>query len=141
MRRLHLSLIALCAIMPVACTDSSSDRLDLAESEFEAGRYESAQSLTDELVNGQNTDTVSVGRLCRLSLLSAKLAEHNDEESNLATATRCMQSATKRDSDSVAAFIETLTIEDRTRTALVSQLMRAADHPADSILIEADEHE
>lgn len=129
------------AVLATSCGGNASDRLSLAESEFEAGRYESAQSLTDELVNGDDADTVNVGRLCRLFLLSARLAEHQDEESNLATAIRCMQSAMRRDSDSVAAFIEALTAEDRTRSVLVSQLMRAAGHPADSIIIEADENE
>lgn len=121
-----------------ACTDSNSDRLDLAESEIDAGRYASAQSLTDELLAENPADSVSVARMCRLSLLCAKLAEHADEETNLANATRYMQAAVRRDSDSVTVFVESLSIEDRTRSAMVSQLMHAIDHPADSLTLDMD---
>lgn len=141
MRRILQPLITILAIYVSACAGSADDKLSLAESEYESGRYETAQSLADELISGENADTVSVGRLCRLYLLCAKLAEHQDEGSNLAAATRCMQTAMQRDSDSVAAFIETLTIEDRTRTALVTSLMRAAEFPADSIAVISEPYE
>ena len=127
-----------------ACADGGSDPLDIAEAEIDAGRYASAQSLSDELLAQYPADSVSVARLCRMSLLCAKLAEHAEEETNLANATRCMQAAMRRDSDSVTIFVEALPIEDRTRSAMVSQLMHAIDHPADSIIdidIDIDSHD
>lgn len=117
-----------------ACNDNGSDRLDIAESEIDAGRYAVAQSLFDELLTETDADSLSVTRLCRMSLLCARLAEHNDAESNLANATGLMQAAMQRDSDSVTIFVESLPIEDRTRSAMVNQLMHAINHPADSII-------
>ncbi len=49
-----------------------------------------------------------------------------------------MQAAVRRDSDSVTVFVESLSIEDRTRSAMVSQLMHAIDHPADSLTLDID---
>lgn len=136
--------VAAVSLSFTACSDSGSDRLDIAESEIDAGRYASAQSLFDELLSESDADSLSVARLCRMSLLCARLAEHNDAESNLANATDLMQSAMRRDSDSVTIFVESLSIEDRTRSAMVSQLMHAIDHPADSIVeidIDIDQHD
>lgn len=141
-----IAAIAAMSLSLSACSDSSSDQLDIAESEIDAGRYASAQSLFDELLSETDADTLSVARLCRMSLLCARLAEHNDAESNLANATDLMQAAMRRDSDSVTIFVESLPIEDRTRSAMVSQLMHAIDHPADSIVeididIDIDHHD
>lgn len=133
-----IAIMAAVTLSITACTDSNTDRLDIAESEIDAGRYESALSLYDELATENPVDSISIARLCRLSLLCAKLAEHADGETNLANATAYMQAAVRRDSDSVTIFVESLPIEDRTRSAMVSQLMHAIDHPADSLTLDID---
>lgn len=118
-----------------ACSDGDSDKLALAEEEYDAGRFESAKKLAEELSSDARIDTTDVRRLCRLSILSVKLAEQFDEQSNLANAMRCMQTAISRNPDTVEAFIESLTIEDRTRSAMISQLMQSMGQASDSLTI------
>lgn len=136
----QMFVTAVCAAaMLGSCGDSAgSDRLVIAEDECSAGRYESARQLCEAIDNDVDADTVSVARLCRMAMLNARVAEELEDDANTATATRYLQCALQRDSDSVAAFFTSLEIDDRSRMALINQLSRAFDHPADSIVIIED---
>ncbi len=123
----HLLLSATFATLLTSCTATQNDNLVLAEDEYAAGRYESARQLCREIADNDSTDNVTVNRLCRLAMLNAKLAEHFEDDANIASATRYMHRAMQRDSDSVAIFIKSLEIEERSLSALISQLTRAID--------------
>lgn len=112
-----------------ACTGEIHDPVTSAENDFEAGMFESAKSICDSLVSSDRLDGLSVDELCRISVLMVKLAEHGDEEANMAMATRCMQAALSRDADSVFSFVHTLPVDQQSQTVLIQQLSNSIDQP------------
>lgn len=127
-----------------ACTDDSSreDTIGRAEDAFELRNYAAAQIICDSLISGRQFADLSVDQLCRLSILTARLAEQTDEESNMALAARCMQSALQRHPDSVLLFIQSLPADQQSSSQLIRQLTRSLDRDtADTALIDIHDAE
>ena len=121
------ALIVAAATMTTACGHKSDATVAAAEEKYRSGSYSAAQSLCDSLVLGKNFDELTVDELCRLSLLASRLADHNDEEANMALAARCMQAALDRRPDSVRLFVDSLSVDDQTRSLLIRQLTHTVD--------------
>lgn len=120
-----------------ACSGEIHDSVTSAENDFEAGLFESAKSICDSLVSGDRFNGLSVDELCRISVLMVKLAEHADEEDNMAMAAHCMQAALSRDADSVFSFVQALPVDQLPQTVLIQQLSNSIDQPytlSDSII-------
>lgn len=134
----------------LSCNNETADPLSQAESDYEMGLYSSAQSVCDGLIASDEFERLSVNELCRLSVLMVKLADHSDESSNMAYASRCMQAALKMQSDSVIEYVRTLPVDEQSLTILLQQLSRSLDRDsvepireydalADSIPLSADQ--
>lgn len=101
----------------------------MAEADFDNGHIESAKSICDEIIADGNAEQMSVDRLCRLSVLLVKLADHGDEESYIALAARSMKTALARDADSVRIFVRNLPVDQQAQTVMLQQLTDAIDRP------------
>lgn len=111
-----------------ACSDDlSRDTIGRAEEAFNLHNYTAAQNICDSLISGPHFADLTVDELCRLTILTSRLAEQSDEESNFALAARCMQSALRRQPDSVLHFIQSLPADEQSTTLLIQQLTRSLD--------------
>lgn len=147
MRRIFyfiVPLLSFAAILP-ACQkreQSGSMALVQAEQAFGERRYSVAQQLADSVVASPDFDNMYAGELCRLSMLLLRLSETgSDEYSNLAMASRSLEAAMARDSDSTAAFILQVPVDDHGRIALlkaISDAYRGVIVDGDTILMETD---
>lgn len=120
-------ITGLAGLMLSSCGGNSYNSVASAEEEFEAGRLSSAQSLCDSLILGPAFYNLSVDELCRLSMLTSRLADTKDEDTNLALAARCMQAALQREPDSVLIFVHSLSADEQSRTLFIRQLARTMD--------------
>lgn len=123
----HIIASAIVAAVISSCGQIGDYSVETAESEFQAGRYESAQVLCDSLILGQRFNDLSIDELCRLSMLTSRLADLSDEEANMALAARCMQAALQREPDSVLIFVHSLPVDEQSRTLFIRQLTRTVD--------------
>lgn len=135
----HLFLPAVTALALSACTPSTetaSGALERAEASFQAGRYAGAQRIVDSLMLNTSLDSMSVDRLCRLSLLLMRLGEKaGEEQGNTAFAARALNAAIERDSDSTVSIMNAVDVDDRARAMIVVALSNASRHDADSIQV------
>ena len=115
-----------------ACTTRTEvSPLDDAELAFENGDYDEAQEICDSLALGTAGSSLSVDRMCRLSLLLLRLGEsYGNEESNIALAANSFLQAKDRNADSVEMFTATLPVEDRARLSLLRAISEAHFAPA-----------
>lgn len=120
-------LLTVLALAITACTGEINDPVSAAENDFEAGQFESAKTICDSLITDENLVALSIDELCRISVLMVKLAEHGEEEANMALAARCMQAAISRDADSVAIFAHNLPVDQQSQTVLIQQLSNSID--------------
>ena len=82
--------------------------VETAELAYDNGRYSTAQTICDSIVNSVGFDSLGVDRLCRLALLYSRLAEHHgDEEANTAQAAHCFETALSVNADSTLMFMLT----------------------------------
>lgn len=125
-----LSLAAVAALaLTCSCTDrgSSGDVLDAAEEAYACGQKPAARAITDSLVAHTDLNSMSARQLCRLSVLMVHLGDSEaDEEERTAMAALTLKAATAADSDTVAAFIETLDNDDRARMVILTAINNAA---------------
>lgn len=105
----------------------------MAEHAFACCDYSEAAVICDSLVANPDIGTLGVDRLCRLSMLCVRLAETGAIEGEVAAAlaVRSFSAAVAADSDSVTAFLDCLTVEDRGRMMLVNSLSRSRMKPVD----------
>lgn len=123
---------AMAAVALTSCGNHAYNSVAVAEDEFEAGRLASAQSMCDSLILGPAFKDLSVDELCRLSMLTSRLADSKDEDSNLALAARCMQAALQREPDSVLIFVHSLSADEQSRSLFIRQLVRTVDPTCES---------
>lgn len=136
MNRLRKSLCALFSvIMLSSCGGIGGDSVEAAEEEYASGHIEAAQAICDSLVLGSDFAGLSVNELCRLSVLTSRLAEHDNEDVNMALAAKCMQAAMLQNADSVLAFVHSLPADEQSRTLFVRQLTRMIDPSCDNVEI------
>ena len=97
--------------------------LETAELAYDNGRYSTAQTICDSIVNSVGFDSLGVDRLCRLALLYSRLAEHHgDEEANTAQAAHCFETALSVNADSTLMFMAGAPVEEQARLALISAI-------------------
>lgn len=123
----HIITAVITAAVISSCGRIDDYSVETAENEFQAGRYGSAQTLCDSLILGQRFNDLSIDELCRLSMLTSRLADLCDEESNMALAARCMQAALQREPDSVLIFVHDLPADEQSRSLFIRQLTRTVD--------------
>lgn len=99
----------------------TADAIAEAEAALNAGRYDSARSLADEM-SGDSTLQLGVEDLCRLSIVYMTLSDNVETDINTALATRCYRRAMTADADSAAAYYGALPIEESRHVDLMSKL-------------------
>lgn len=127
-------ILTLTLALLAACSGGIENTVDRAENDFINKRYEASQTICHNLAGSEEFDALSVNDLCRLSTLLVRLAEHSDEESNMALAAHCMQSAIDRSPDSVLIYLRSQPVDRLSETILLQQLSRAADAYGDSVI-------
>lgn len=143
MKNLFFKLI--CVLLLSACS-SGVNTTDVAEIEQMIAEkdYESAQSMGDEIIEGNDLKTIQVIDLCRLSICYAKLSDNQQQEDNMAKAAKCFKAATEINADSVATFITELPLEDVQYAMLIKTLTGSIGAPInieDEIDLEFEEIE
>lgn len=118
-----------------------SNGVDIKEvSEIEqllaAKDYESAQSMCDDIVDGADLKSLDLQSLCKLSIFYVKLSDNQHQEDNMAKATKCYQTATEINADSVSAFMTELPLDDAQYVMLLKNLSGMIGAP---IEIDAEE--
>lgn len=118
-----------------------SNGVDIKEvSEIEqllaAKDYESAQSMCDDIVDGADLKSLDLQSLCKLSIFYVKLSDNQHQEDNMAKATKCYQTATEINADSVSAFMAELPLDDAQYVMLLKNLSGMIGAP---IEIDAEE--
>lgn len=105
-------------------TSSSADRLMMAEEAIAAGRYHSAQKMADNLL--ADSAAMSVGELCRLSLVFLRLSDvGTEQDANTADAARTFALAYSRDPDSTRAVIAASPVDDLAAMTMLSAINEA----------------
>lgn len=123
---LVLSLTLLCACGGVDVNRS----LDEAETELQAGNYESVISRCSELSDTTRVH-LDLTQKCRLALLYGKLYDNTRDQSYASAATALFQSALAQNPDSVDAFFNSLGIDDQGVAATLLELTKALHHGED----------
>ncbi len=120
------------AIIQSSCTSETqhTSPLDRAEQFYTEGYYHDAQKLCDSLITVDRQSTMNVDELCRLSLLLMRLGDNTgDTDANTAFAARTLKSAIDRNADSVMTFLNSATVEDKARIAILTAITEARDTP------------
>lgn len=133
----NLFLILICVFLFTACGGGvDSNKVAEIEQMIAAKDYESAQSISDGIVDNNDLKAIQVYDLCKLSICYAKLSDVQQQEDNMAKAAKCFKAATEMNADSVAAFITELPLEDVQYAMLLRNLTGSIGMPVD---IEAEE--
>lgn len=91
--------------------------------------FEAAQSVCDDMIEGKDLNQIPIKDLCRLSILYSKLSEQQNQEDNMATATKCYRAARALNADSVAKYFSGLPTEDFQYAELLKNLSNLMDSP------------
>lgn len=107
--------------------------------------FESAQSACDDMIEGKDLKQIPVRNLCQLSVFFAKLSEQQNQEDNMANATKCYRAARSLNADTTAKYFSELPMEDIQYAELLKNLANLMDspmeirdsEPCDSVALEA----
>ena len=135
MKNLFFTLI--CVLLLSACSGSVSTA-DVAKIEqmIAMKDYDAAQSMCDNIVETDNLKSIQVRDLCKLSICLVKLSDSQNQEDNMAKATKCYKAATEINADSVNSIMAELPIEDTQYVMLLKNLTGLIGAP---IEIDAEE--
>lgn len=138
----HLALAAAC-LSVTACSSTGSsasvaDDIAEAEQSVVAGDPSGAKKICDALMKGDAHSRLTVGDLCRLSMVYMQLADISDEGDNIGYATQCWREAHKMQPDSAKAFYSRVPAEEQEDVILLAALVRTMDHPGSIVLDEED---
>lgn len=114
--KLIILLLACTAILAWACQPRQTPDLQaggIVEA-VNAGNLEKARHLADRFLGANHSlDTVSIGRLCTVSVALIKLADESDNaDVYAAQALQCFRKAMGRDSVTAAGFYDAVAPED-----------------------------
>ena len=126
-----INVIFAASIVLTSCDNQGDLSVATAEDEYSSGRLQTAQAICDSLVLGSRFSDLSVDELCRLSLLTSRIAEQTDEDTNMALAAKCMQAAMNRNADSVMTFVHSLPADEQSRTLFVRQITQMIGNSCD----------
>lgn len=107
--------------------------------------FEAAQSACDDMIEGKDLNQIPIKNLCRLSIFYSKLSEQQNQEDNMANATKCYRAARSLNADSVTKYFSELPTEDIQYAELLKNLANLMDspmeihdsEPCDSVALEA----
>ncbi len=118
-------------VMLSACSVGGNQAAGLAEAEraFDAGNYEAAQDILDDIFD--QDDRMSATQLGRMSILYMRLADESvdDADDNIGAATKCYMKAYKANADSAQTYYYNLPIEHSAHAQTLSQLHEALTAP------------
>lgn len=133
-----ISIIIALLLIFVSCNqDQKYDNLVLAEEYLSTGQYEQAQTECDLFINEKPLVEFTTYQLTQLSIMYMKLAERLNEETNIATATKCFLTANDINRDSVSEYISSLPVEDERHMNMLQTLLYGINTP-DSIAVAYD---
>lgn len=134
MRHLYLIIITLAAALATSCGGTGSG-VENALSAYSAGDTGRAQRDADAVMADTAAfNALSVSELCRLAELYASLP--GDQETNDASAVRCLGRARKIDNDSVDAFLAELRTEPGRHLRTLDNVGAYLSMPLDSLFTE-----
>lgn len=125
----NVALYVLLAIISAITACAPQPDVDMMVSDAETAAassdYTEAVALCDRLISGADSSRLTVGQLCRLSLvyISASDAEVNTE-SNIASAIECFDRAYRHNPDSAIGFVEKLPLDRAPSARMLLQLIR-----------------
>lgn len=129
-------------MIAAACSSDSSsavsDEITEAEHSLSAGDPATAKEISDALMKGDTHARLTVGDLCRLSMVYMQLADISDEGDNIGYATQCWREAYKMQPDSAKAYYNRVPAELQKNVILLAALVRTMDHPGAIRLDEED---
>lgn len=125
-------------LISISCNQEQKyDNLMLAEEYLSTGQYEQAQTECDLLINEKPLIEFTTYQLTQLSIMYMKLAERLNEETNIATATKCFLTANDINRDSVSEYISSLPVEDERHMNMLQTLLYGINTP-DSVAVAYD---
>lgn len=125
-------------LISISCNQEQKyDNLMLAEEYLSTGQYEQAQTECDLLINEKPLVEFTTYQLTQLSIMYMKLAERLNEETNIATATKCFLTANDINRDSVSEYISSLPVEDERHMNMLQTLLYGINTP-DSVAVAYD---
>ncbi len=133
-----ISIIIALLLISISCNQEQKyDNLMLAEEYLSTGQYEQAQTECDLLINEKPLVEFTTYQLTQLSIMYMKLAERLNEETNIATATKCFLTANDINRDSVSEYISSLPVEDERHMNMLQTLLYGINTP-DSVAVAYD---
>lgn len=133
-----ISIIIALLLISISCNQEQKyDNLMLAEEYLSTGQYEQAQTECDLLINEKPLIEFTTYQLTQLSIMYMKLAERLNEETNIATATKCFLTANDINRDSVSEYISSLPVEDERHMNMLQTLLYGINTP-DSVAVAYD---
>lgn len=113
------------ACKPTDTPDRTAEEIATA---IEHGRYETAQELTNNLINrGREAglDTMRVERLCILAVSVARLSEHSERtDEYTAFALKCLQQALLTNQEQTLNYIGEMNSDDYRYISFLNQLLK-----------------
>lgn len=136
----RLIVMIMLALAAAACGVSDpADRVAEASDALERGDNDRAQAYADAIVSDSTVfATLEAGQLCRLARVLVRLSSGTDNESNDASAARCLARARTLQSDTVTAFLYSLPGEDAGRLMVLDRVGTYMEIPRDSLVSAED---
>ena len=124
MRQLSLLLVVIFAALMASCGGpaDAEDDLVLAEDAIREGRYGDAAGICRDILL-EDSAGITVRQMCRIAVVYAAAADNDcDNEENMARAADCFKRAEAVSADSVAAFINSLSVEQQSIANMAHRL-------------------
>ncbi len=134
---LHIVLSLFITLLAGSCSDDRiGESLDSADSAMDNNDFDMAQKICNSVSDRDSLADLNTVQLCRLSILYMQLAEHGDEDVNVAWAMKCYHKAMSEQSDSAQAYYGSLPVERVKFVHMMSSLNRSLASPRDFFIEE-----
>lgn len=130
-------LATVAAITLAACKGPAptvAQKIDLVREAVAEADYNAAQHICDDLathIAHNDTTAFTDIQAGELAMLFMALSEHQNEDENVAVATRCLQFAYDISPDSLRAFSATLPLDEQRHFELLRRISISIDNPVD----------
>ncbi len=141
MKRSVLYLFSIGAALALtACGKGDPEAVLLqAEAYVAEGNYDDALKFCNSLADTTKTH-LTPSQLCRTAIIYGRISEQNDNPREMVSATECLQRATAINADSVTAFLNSATVDDKAMLYLIRNVNRAIIDPSEIIEEPSDEY-
>lgn len=133
MKKLLLFISLAFTILLGACdsgNEAVGEQIAAADEAIDAGNYDEAQQLLDEVVN-RGLDGLTETNLGNLSVQYMRLSEHTDGEDNVSTAVECFREASHISTDSLRTFSSSLEPDELAHFYLAKRILSGIENPVD----------